>query len=199
MVRPEFIALWVLASLGIFQSLSWFIRFVGRRGWNGNYRPFARNNQRRPLEGGKPDASDQLREVMSATFIPRKVMSMAEYRVFKIAEEVVTARRGGYRVFAQTSLGEVIRGDNPRAHSAINSKRVDVLVIAPTGLPAVAIEFQGGEHYQGQAAARDAVKREALRRAGVDYIEVAEHHSPDQIRGLIATSLDRVGGLQRAS
>ena len=198
MVRPEFIALWVLASLGVFQGLSWAIRFLRRRGRSRGFRPVAgRGHRRGPIEVGKPDASDQLREVMSATFTPRKVMSMAEYRVFKIAEEVVAARRSGYRVFAQTSLGEVISGDNPRAHSAINSKRVDVLVISPSGLPALAVEYQGGEHYQGQAAARDAVKREALRRAGVDYVEVAEHHSPEQVRALIAASLDRTGGLQR--
>ena len=35
-----------------------------------------------------------------------------------------------------------------------------------------AIEYQGHGHYQGTAAARDAVKKEALRKAGVRYIEV---------------------------
>ena len=39
-------------------------------------------------------------------------------------------------------------------------------------LPIAAIEYQGGGHHQGTAAARDAVKKEALRRAGIGYPEV---------------------------
>jgi Protein of unknown function (DUF2726) len=35
-----------------------------------------------------------------------------------------------------------------------------------------AIEYHGRGHYQGTAAARDTVKKEALRQAGVRYIEV---------------------------
>ena len=41
-----------------------------------------------------------------------------------------------------------------------------------SGNPIAAIEYQGHGHYQGTAAARDAVKKEALRRAGVRYIAV---------------------------
>jgi hypothetical protein len=37
----------------------------------------------------------------------------------------------------------------------------------------------GGGHYQGAAAARDAVKKEALRKAGVRYIEVTSEHGTD--------------------
>ena len=46
-----------------------------------------------------------------------------------------------------------------------------------------AIEYQGHRHYQGTAAARDAVKKEALRKAGVRYIEVtAESGTEDMAR-----------------
>ena len=38
--------------------------------------------------------------------------------------------------------------------------------------PIAAIEYRGGSHHQGTAAARDAVKKEALRRAGIGYHEV---------------------------
>lgn len=46
----------------------------------------------------------------------------------------------------------------------------------------MAIEYQGSGHYQNDAAARGAVKREALRKAGVGYLEVFPNESVEQIR-----------------
>jgi hypothetical protein len=138
-----------------------------------------------------PDSADQLRDVMNASFSRRKIMTLDEYHVFKTAEDEARAVGGGMRVFAQTSLGEVIGSDDKRAHSAINSKRVDILVVSAQGFPLVAVEYQGGGHYQSSAAARDAVKKEALRRAGVEYVEVVEKHSPEERRALIRNALAR--------
>jgi hypothetical protein len=118
-------------------------------------------------------------------------MNTEEYYVFKATEDEARAVGGGLRVFAQTSLGEVIGSDDRRAHSAINSKRVDILVISAQGLPLVAIEYQGGGHYQSSAAARDAVKKEALRKAGVEYVEVMERHSNEERRANIRNALLR--------
>lgn len=137
------------------------------------------------------DSADQLRDVMNASFSRRKIMSLEEYHVFKATEDEARAVGGGMRVFAQTSLGEVIGSDDRRAHSAINSKRVDILVVSAQGLPLVAIEYQGGGHYQSSAAARDAVKKEALRKAGVEYVEVLDKHLHDERRALIRNALLR--------
>lgn len=82
---------------------------------------------------------------------------------------------------AQVSLGEVLSSSDPRAYAAINSKRVDMLIITSRGVPIAAIEYQGEGHYQGSAAARDAVKKEALRKAGVRYIEMTPEHSPSDL------------------
>jgi hypothetical protein len=49
-----------------------------------------------------------------------------------------------------------------------------------------AIEYQGGGHYLTDAAARDAVKKEALRKAGIGYHEVvAGHTTPGDLRALV--------------
>lgn len=134
------------------------------------------------------DHANQLRFVMAASFERKKVMAFSEYKVFKAVEDEV-ATRGGHRVFAQTSLGEILRSADDRAHSSINSKRVDILVIAPDGYPLVAVEYQGDGHFQGSAAARDAVKKEALRKAGVQYVEISKRHTPDEIRGMVRSAL----------
>ena len=92
--------------------------------------------------------------------------------------------RAGLRwpVMAQVSLGEVLSSRDARAYSAINSKRVDLLIVSRSGDPIAAIEYQGHGHYQGTAAARDAVKKEALRKAGVQYIATPESGTEDMAR-----------------
>lgn len=131
------------------------------------------------------DAPTQLRHVMAATFSKRKVMSKNEYRVFRAIEEEVRGRPGGFRVLAQTSLGEILATEDKLAFGSINSKRVDCLVIDPYGSPVAAVEYQGDTHHQGTAAARDAVKREALRKAGVHFVEIDASHSPEEIKQFI--------------
>jgi hypothetical protein len=59
----------------------------------------------------RPDLTDvgqQLNAVMAATFQKHQVMNRPEYRAFKIIEDDVTAAQRGYRVFAQTCLGEIL-------------------------------------------------------------------------------------------
>jgi hypothetical protein len=126
---------------------------------------------------------------MAASFETRRVLSRSEYHVFKVIEDDVAAARRGYRVFAQTSLGEILRSPCSNAFASINSKRADILVIDPYGWPILAVEYQGSGHYQGTAAARDAVKKEALRKAGVRYIEVLADDSDDQIRSRVREQL----------
>lgn len=139
-----------------------------------------------------PDLSDvgqQLHAVMAAPFQKQRVLSSPEYRVFKIIEDDLAATRRGFRVFGQTSLGEVLRSPCPNAFRSINSKRADILVVDPGGWPILAVEYQGSGHYQGTAAARDAIKKEALRKAGVPYIEVCASDSDDQIRSRVREQL----------
>ncbi len=131
------------------------------------------------------DSASQLRHVMGATFYKKKVMSKDEYRIFKMVETELKTSRTGCRVLSQTSLGEIIGSDNEKAFASINGKRVDILVIGPYGDPMAAIEYQGAGHHQGTSAARDAIKREALRKAGVQCIEILESHSPDEIALMI--------------
>jgi hypothetical protein len=167
--------LWGLAALGVFHLFDKAMRAVRRERY-----------QRQDVR----DSSNQLRFVMAANFARRKVMERAEYQVFRIVEDEVRNLRG-HRVFAQTSLGEVIKSSDWRAHSSINSKRADILVIAPDGYPLLAVEYQGTGHYQGNAAGRDAVKKEALRKAGVRYLEVSRSHSPDEVRQSVRSALRR--------
>ena len=118
------------------------------------------------------DSAEQLRLVMGARFEKRRLLSRSEALVLYAAENAIKTADLQWRVMAQVSLGEILSSPDARAYSAINSKRVDLLLVSRSSDPIAAIEYQGHGHYQGTAAARDAVKKEALRKAGVRYIEV---------------------------
>lgn len=51
-----------------------------------------------------------------------------------------------------------------------------------------------GHHTSQNTAARDAVKREALRRAGVGYVEVVSGDTPAEVREMVRKLVGRVEG-----
>jgi Protein of unknown function (DUF2726) len=117
------------------------------------------------------------------------LLNFEEYPVFKIIEQDIASAQKGYRVFAQTSLGEVLDSLDRDAFHSINSKRVDILIVDQGGRPVVAVEYQGSGHYQGTAATRDAIKKEALEKAGIRYVEVFPSDSAEQIRSRVRQQL----------
>jgi uncharacterized protein DUF2726 len=131
------------------------------------------------------DSAAQLRSVMTANFEARPLLSPAEARVLYAAEDAIRETKLRWRAMGQVSLGEVLRSRDGQAYAAINSKRVDILLISNTGNPMIAIEYQGEGHYQGTAAARDAVKKEALRKAGVRYLEVTPEDDLNELKRAI--------------
>ena len=186
----------VFAALCVICILS-ILNLIDRRGRRSTWRE---RRPQAPAAAPDPrDAATQLRAVMSAGFARKRVMHRDEYRVFRLVEQEVQSNWRGCRVFSQTALGEVIESRDRNAHAAINSKRADVLVVDGSGLPMLAVEFQGKGHYQADAAARDAVKREALRRAGVEYLEVHHHTPQEQVVADVRAALGRVAGTSKAT
>lgn len=165
-----------------------------RYGWYGGSRnrpPHVASGDVRSL---RPDAAAQLRFVEHATFRAQSVLRRQEGLVFAAAQAAVREARLDWHIFAQVSLGEVLLCQDKDGFNAINAKRVDLLVADATFRPLAAIEYQGKGHHLGQAAARDAIKKEALRKAGVGYIEITHEDGPKDVRreiGRLALRLQR--------
>jgi hypothetical protein len=175
------IAIWVV-GIGVGIGIEQLRYRLRRRRSSRQYPPLAR----------RPDAADQLRIVMRAEFAVQPLLNKAEARVLRELERAIEACNPNWQVMAQVSLGEILRSKDPDAFSCINSKRVDLLLIDGNCVPRHAIEYQGTGHYQGSAAARDAVKKEALRRAGIGYHEVvAGHTTPQELRQLVGKLVGR--------
>src|SRR3546814_18179275 len=128
------------------------------------------------------DPTVQLNHVMGASFRKRRILNKTEARVFFAVEKALEQTDTGWRVMAQVNLGEILESDDKHAFMAINSKRVDVLVIGTNGEPIDAIDYPGGGHYQANAATRDDVKKEALRKAGNAYFAVKPVDQHEAVR-----------------
>jgi Protein of unknown function (DUF2726) len=122
--------------------------------------------------------------VARVDFEPQPLLNKSEYNVLVILEDVTRKFDAGLRVMAQTSMGEIIKpkrgsaseDDCNLAFRSINSKRIDFVVINRFGTPILAIEYQGNGHYHPRSFMQDAVKREALRKAGVPFLEVPSNY-----------------------
>ena len=126
------------------------------------------------------DPTLQMDAIAQVGFEKTRLMNKSEFAVFTTLERTAQQLGHGLRVMAQVNLGEILRPDQTadktqrdEAFASINSKRVDFIVINRTGEAALAVEVQGSGHHLGKTAfIRDAVKREALRRAGIPLLEV---------------------------
>lgn len=199
------IAVAVFAGAGVERLLAQLRRRAWRkrnprqgdaRSWKGDAEVVAFPTSREPGATKPPDAADQLRIVMGAEFSVQPLLNKSEARVFKELDRMVIACNPTWQVMAQVSLGEILRSRDAQAYGCINSKRVDLLLVDEHCRPRHAVEYQGGAHHQGTAAARDAVKKEALRRAGIGYHEVvAGQTTPAELRRLVEKLVERAGAI----
>lgn len=148
------------------------------------------------------DPGDQLQAVEAAVLKPRKPVNREASAVLRQLEHIVKTRTTHhYRVFAEVSLGAFVTAEGAErrertgwlAWMAINSKRVDFLIIDTFGHPAVAVEYHGTGHHQegGRAAARDAVKRRALEKAGIELVEIQTGYDARQSQMMVEYALER--------
>lgn len=131
-------------------------------------------------------AADQLKVVMNADFQWRALLNKPERRLLSCIDQVLAEESPGWRAMGQVSLGEILYSRDKDAFWAINAKRVDLLIVDRDCRPLHAVEFQGtGHHGSLETAARDAIKKEALRRAGIGYVEVVTGNTPAEVRDMI--------------
>lgn len=203
--KPELLIAALLVGLIIGMAVEQFLSTMRKQAWREKNRsrweekrsngrvvlgprlPMPAAEQVRPV-----DATDQLRIVMRSHFTIQPLLNKSEARVFRELDSVVISCNPSWQVMAQVSLGEILRSTDTDAYSCINSKRVDLLLVDSSCRPRHVIEYQGGAHHQGAAAARDAVKKEALRRAGIGYHEVvAGQTTPSELRRLVEKLVDK--------
>lgn len=149
-----------------------------------------------PLPGWIGDLADpraQLAAVAAADYQRVPLLNRQEARLLPLLEACVRQWGDRRRVMARVALGEIIRPhpergtqeERRRGYASINAKRVDFAIIDRWGLAVTVIEYQGSGHYHRDSFMRDAVKREALRKAGVPVVEIAQDQPQDEVRAVL--------------
>ena len=164
------------------------------RNWRGKSGPTLATIRQREAQqhAASASAADQLKTVMKAQFKPRALLNKPERRLLGHIDKALADHSPGWRAMGQVSLGEILYSPDKDAYWAVNAKRVDLLIIDADCHPLHAIEFQGtGHHASDDTAARDAVKKEALRRAGIGYVEVVTGDTPAEVREMVRKLVGR--------
>lgn len=164
------------------------------RDWRKENFSYRDNHQRYWRENDLSNTDNQLRFVSDGDFSLKPIMSLEVYsHAFLIVERFINDLKRGYRVLPELCLGAVLwcRDDSAehRAFKSINSKRVDIGIVDEHGKLVIAVEYQGAGHYQGNAEGRDAVKRLALSKVGVEIVEIFPEDDPEQIINKVAKAL----------
>ena len=173
--------------------------FSGNRRHGSTFFPFT---QPKPAENtNMADPRAQIEAVSQVAFEPVRLLNREEAPLLPLLERCISGLGQGHRVMAQTSLGELIRprrgsadaGQARRAFASINSKRLDFAIIDRRGYLVCAVEYQGSGHYHRESFMRDAVKREALRKAGIAFVEVPHGYTADEVRWQVKKALAPAG------
>lgn len=146
------------------------------------------------------DPNKQFEYISRVEFEPLPLLNKSEYRVLLHLEAAVKEVQSGFRVMAQTNMGEIIRPkrnsaasrDLDGAFASINSKRLDFVVINQRGFPVLAVEYHGRGHFHAKTFMRDAVKREVLRKSNIQFLEISADFERDE---LLDTFRQRLRGL----
>ena len=124
----------------------------------------------------------QLRVVTDARFTSQRLLAENIQRVLEALEIIIAELGQDWRVMPQVHLTEFIGSPDKASEAAVRDHRIDLLIVSAQQMPVAAVEYQALGQIHDDAAINDAVKREALRRADVPYIEVRTADTPDMLR-----------------
>ncbi len=141
----------------------------------------------------------QLQQVTDARFSQRRLITDNEEQILQALEVIIHDLDLDWRVMAQVNLAEVVDSTDPAALAAIDDQRVALLVVSAAQMPLAAVEYQPLGQIRDDGTLRAAIKREALRRADIEYIEIRSNDTPEMLRDQVrrlAARLTAAGNMQ---
>lgn len=103
------------------------------------------------------------------------LLNKQEIKVYNaLQENIQLAINNKFKIFAQVSLGEILKNHDFRSFSKINQKRADFCIVDEKFMPVAVIEYHGGGHFKGNYKERDEIKQQATEFAGLIYHAIYE-------------------------
>ena len=136
----------------------------------------------------KPQAFDsvtRLRLVSDTNFSLRRLLTEREAERLAEVEGILADLEVDWRVMPQVSLSDILAAEDESAWRALGGQRVAMVILAANQMSIAAIDFQPMGQVREEDAVLDAVRREALRRSGIEYIEMRANDGSDMLRGTL--------------
>ncbi len=137
----------------------------------------------------KPQAFDsvtRLRLVSDTNFSLRRLLTEREAERLAEVEGILADLEVDWRVMPQVSLSDILAAEDETAWRALGGQRVAMVILAANQMSIAAIDFQPMGQVREEDAVLDAVRREALRRSGIEYIELRANDGSDMLRSTLA-------------
>lgn len=131
----------------------------------------------------------QLRIIRDSHLATKPLLNKSEARLFVHLSDAIKRyyKADQFLLFSQVSLGEVFKkmDYDEDAYFVLNNMRVDFLLVDRSYKVVAAIEYQGTGHFLGDyndARKRDKIKKDALTKVGIQYIEVPAKYDLQVLR-----------------
>lgn len=131
------------------------------------------------------DSATALRLVSDAGFASRPLLSGREADVLAVVEAIAGEAGLGWRVVPQVRLADIIASSDDVANAVIDDHRLDMLIVSAARMPVAAVDYQPLGQVHDDSALNAAVKREALRRADIPFLEIRANEPLDTLRAQI--------------
>lgn len=146
----------------------------------------------------RPDDVARLRHVSDARFLVKRLMTDNEAIVLSEIESIIDEIAEPWRVLAQVGLAQVIGSVSAEASASIDGQVAAMVIVTADRTPIAVVEYQSLGQVRGDDVMRDAIKREALRRAGIAFIEVRASDEPGDLRRDMTSLAARMRGIAEA-
>lgn len=137
------------------------------------------------LEKLMPKARE-LGAIAKSSFHTAPVIAKSNLAVLALIEECVSQSKGGFRVLMHARLESLIDMEDPEnsplMKRSLSGIDLTFAVVDRYGRLVVAIDHDSGEKKTHQMVLNRAVVMEVLRKAGVWYLEIPQHYSPEDAR-----------------
>ena len=120
----------------------------------------------------------ELETIRNTRFYKQDLLNKSERKLYwKLLKS-----KKSYFVFAQISLGEILRNDNKYHYKTIMCKRADFCVTDKNFNPIAVIEYNGKGHYSDTSNLRDSIKQTATQNAGLLFVAITPNDIDGQLK-----------------
>ncbi len=148
---------------------------------------------RQDTKSTNTDKVSALQRAERGSFSKKSLFNKSELGVFRLLEDEIRSATLPLRVMGQTSMHGFLETDGQYetggSYYALSDRRMDFVIANGEGDVVLAIEYNGGGHFQNNSEKRDAIKAIALGKADIPFLTIEAGEGETLVRQRIRHKL----------